>query len=133
MNITAYKLTKSDYTSIFAEGKYTLTYTPGTIVTALPTTLGIMLFKDKYQIYNLYGCCYDYSRFKLLKVDTIAPIHSQSIVRVSPGWSECQLDEFYTGESTHRFMYAPNGTICCYKIHVLEEVPLPCSPKQPIS
>jgi len=131
MIATGYKVVNKDSnnTSLYTNGKYQLCYPTGQIVTALPGTLGIMIFDTlehmqammplalESQVVTVLLISYDYSK-------AVKP----SVVCAS--MSTYLLDVFYARRSTGIQLGLLGdepllGTLCCTSVKVLKEVTLP--------
>lgn len=127
-----YKLVRMPlYTSLLAEGHYTVHYTPGTIVSAVPGTVGLMIFRDQESasaFLTSYSLSYgartgiitleiEYTESSILPVDVISQYCDESALLCFYGLS--LLESLPIARSL------PMGTVCCTSVTVLKEVPLP--------
>lgn len=91
--IIAFKVVRTNRTSMFAEGKYKLTYNPNETTKAILNTVGIMAF-DKYENAEKFisicpDCLINY--LMIIKIEGI-PIEDSEICFYT---EEYQLDLFY--------------------------------------
>ena len=123
---TGYKLVqRSDYGSIMAEGKYTLHYLPGTIVTALPGTLGVMFFDSIQHLLDFLD--WDMRRltafaYRIIEVQYDTD-HTHPHVKISYLWPESCYDAFYATEYSAFDTYViPLGTVFCDSVNCKQEI-----------
>lgn len=123
---TLYKVVKTfDRTSIFASGRYQKTYHSGSVVEAIPNTLGLMCFKhfNDADAFSRKLC----GRAFVIKVKALAPVFEMAEDTQFPqDVSEYALDYFYISQEAAQgklrvsTIMAPRGTVLCHKIRVLE-------------
>lgn len=113
-----YKLVTEDYKSGFiTTKKYKLIYKIGTIVTAPPGTLGIMLFDtlDNAKAFMKY-CVF---RGKILVVESLGGITKpRTISRFTLG---DMLSLYYKNGEIYNTRIPPKGTVCCQSVKVIKE------------
>jgi len=119
-----YKVVDIFYRSMMVSNeKYKLIYKPGSIVRALPGTLGIMAFDDINRAMQLaYYWNYSYNGSKILSAEPIGPITRP--IYICKYVSETTLDIYYEMSSGSYEMLAPRGTVCCPSIRVIKEIDL---------
>lgn len=119
-------VTQPNRRSVYAQGRYDLTYKKDTVVKAIHGTLGIMLFED-YLDARVWGSSV-LDSYRVLRVELIGEVTKPRFI--SPNFREDILDLFYKALSCefprcsdphyHSGFVAPAGTICCQKIRVLD-------------
>ncbi len=104
--------------STAAKDLYRIVYDKGTIVEALPNTLGIMVFKTRWQAYRFMKLNLTPSLYMILRVKTF----KRGVVpkRISLKISSDYLDIFYKKSWRRAVMSPPRGTICYHKVEVLD-------------
>lgn len=117
-----YKVVDKKYKSPMAFGKYRLSYNIGSIVTAVPNTLGIMLFDELIDvdrfITNFEGSLFDCCR--ILTVEAKGKITIPEKVGLCV--DERSINFFY--ENLYISVSPPTGTVCCQSIKILGEINL---------
>ena len=95
-----------------------MVYNKGTIVKALSHTLGIMVFKARWQAERFISMHLSPPIHMILRVKTF----KRGVVpeRISLKISLEYLDIFYKKSSRMAVMSPPNGTICYDKVEVLD-------------
>lgn len=119
-----YKLTSDTYESILATGKYIRIYKPGTVVTAVPHTIGLMLFDSIDNIKSFISYYYLGERsFRVLEVNTMGRITIPNLVCGS-GFNEKHINDFYCNAycGISRSVPPPNGTVCCDSVFVIKDI-----------
>ncbi len=124
-----YKVVKKSRYSAIVNGnsKYALRYLPGLEIHALPNTLGIFLFKHKYQADNWCDVL-NYKTFSYYPygdnctVIEVLPLERGRAVNCIPAvWTDTDaLDTYYENEKDFsRFGYTPDGTYTHMSVRVL--------------
>lgn len=127
--MTRYKITKSyigQRTSMYAQGIYCKKYKEGSVVNAVPGTLGIMTFNTYSNALQFVRGRPAGSRFQIVKVRPIGK--GKRIKFVSAGQHEERIRRFYKNQQLiedERLIPegaspAPKGTICYQSVEVLE-------------
>lgn len=123
---TAYKLVRlQNYSSLFAQPPYAKYYVPGTVVTASPGTLGLMVWSDRYWAKEFVK---DLSKYTtpvcLLKV---IPFNLQVVDYICESADPTQLTQYYALPFAQRLLMSqplPPGTECYGSVKVLKQIPL---------
>ena len=120
MSIRYKILTKYGRKSMFARGMYSLKYKKGDIVQALPDTLGIMVYKSRWQAARFMDSRgYEESIFIIIRVKTF----SRGVVpkKISSRVSGKYITMFYDKIFQLQYkMPPPMGTICYDKVEVID-------------
>lgn len=124
-----YKVTKVDYSSILAKGRYCKIYEPGATVTSIPNTLGLMLFDEKIYATNFIAMLKsNYPKFKHpIKLLEVEGIGQQTIPKQICGLtSEKSIYSFYNKEKMSKRLLpliSPMlGTVCYKQVIVGREI-----------
>lgn len=110
-----FKVTKSNFESIVAAGKYCKTYLPGTIVEADISTLGLMVFRT---LQNAISFSLYYTDPIILKVKGIEELTPKTNLFTNVT-SEYNLDKYYS------FINRSTTITTSKFIDVVNEIPVP--------
>ena len=117
-----YKVVAKDRTSIYAPGKYSLTYNIGQIISAVPRTIGIMCFKTRSSAEDFMN-----ASAVLGLIIRVRPIGRAKTPRRIPDPVIEYMDDFYTLENDHILgsnlpitFYVHEGTICYQQVEVID-------------
>jgi len=108
---------KFSRTSTSAKGSYCIVYHKNTTVKASPNTLGIMVFKRRWQA-KQFGESYIPGHYIIVRVRTFS--RGRIPKRISMSTVPYSLNAFYIKSGDMRSMMPPTGTICYDKVEVLD-------------